>query len=139
LREAFGPYVRQLNRIQSTDAYSWLPTAISDKRVLTVREGSVIQGVAIFSDLDTVRTIEQIAVSPQHQGLGIGSALIARIELDAANEEIAALELDTAQKMSSLVDLYIRCGFKVIDTGLAEHGRDGYTRVFMRKMVTSTN
>ena len=135
LRAAFGGYVRQLNRIQSSDAYSWLAESIAAQQVLTAREGTHILGVAIFSDQGRKRTIEQIAVAPDSQGRGIGRALIHRIEQNTIKANMASLELDTAEKMIHLVDLYRNCGFEIVSSGPPKHGRDNYTRVFMRKLI----
>jgi len=48
---------------------------------------------------------------------------------------MASLELDTAEKMIHLVDLYRNCGFEIVSSGPPRHGRDNYTRVFMRKLI----
>lgn len=94
-----------------------------------------IQGVAIFSDSASSRTIEQIGVRPDNQGGGIGSALIEEIEGDAALIGISILELETVEFMSDLIRFYDKHGFDEVRRGPPKHGNDEFTRVFLRKII----
>lgn len=135
LRAAFEDYVQKLGRKQSEDAYSWLPEAASQKRVLVAIDNSVIHGVAICAVSSGSWSIEQVAVNPRSQGRGIGSALIERIEQDATAAGVHILELDTAEIMTDLLRLYRRHGFEIARKGLPKHGRDQFVRVFMQKTI----
>ncbi|MDX8355635.1 GNAT family N-acetyltransferase [Cognatiyoonia sp. IB215182] len=127
--------MRQLGREQSDDAYSWLPEAVLQNRVLVSVNSSEIQGVAIFSASETIWTIEQVAVKPSLKGHGIGRTLIHRVEHDAKSAGAHKLELDTAEVMTDLLRFYEKLGFTINRRGLPEHGRDNFIRVYMEKAI----
>jgi len=136
LRSAFAPYVHRLGRKQTDEAYSWLPDAISDQRVIKAEIQGDIVGVAICTDEANARHIDQIAVSPTVQGQGIGSALLLTLEQDAFASKLSILELETAEMMTHLLRLYQSHGFEIIDRGPPKHSLDEHTRVYMRKAIT---
>lgn len=62
-----------------------------------------------------VAAFGQLAVSPAHQGRGIGSNLIAEVERRARQAGALELALDTAEPARHLVDYYARLGYRVVE------------------------
>ncbi|MFM9923827.1 GNAT family N-acetyltransferase [Variovorax sp. H27-G14] len=73
--------------------------------------------------------IDVIAVLPQHQGTGVGRALLELAEREAARQGHASIYLYTNEKMTENLALYQRIGY-------VEYKREtleGRTRVYLRK------
>ena len=88
-----------------------------------------VQGFAVFYPRGDHMHLENVAVSPEHQGQGVGRALVAHCEKSATSQELAAIELYTNLKMTENLTLYPALGY-------AETGRrqeDGFDRVYFRK------
>ena len=85
---------------------------------------------ALLLDLtDEGFLVDVIAVSPAHQGTGVGRALLALAEREALRQDHASIYLYTNEKMTENLALYQRIGY-------VEYKRetlDGRTRVFLRK------
>ena len=73
--------------------------------------------------------LENLAVAPDHQGRGIGRALIAHVEARAMARGAAYVELFTHEAMTENRRLYARLGYE--ETGYLVE--DGYRRVLMEK------
>jgi ribosomal protein S18 acetylase RimI-like enzyme len=67
--------------------------------------------------------IENVAVSPRHQGRGIGRKLMAHAEMVAALSGFGEMKLYTNKLFVENVQLYIRLGYRVCQE---EEFRDGY-------------
>ncbi len=135
LREAFWDYVVRLGRTDGPSFYPLLGSMIAEHRVLVARRNEELVGVAVYSDLQTSRFIEQIGIHPECQGMGIGRALLDRIEQSAVESGYDCLELNTAEMMSHLVRLYTKWGFNIIRTGPPKHAMDTHPRVYMSKQL----
>ena len=134
-RSAFDPYVRLLGRELSINAYDWLPDSIKAGNVwLAIQEGKMVGAVAIIPEGDTW-SIDQVAVSPEMQGQGVGTEMLSSIEVLARNQGIIKLSLDTARMMTDLIRLYKKLGFRIINEGKPKHGKDSHVRVFMEKAL----
>jgi len=59
-----------------------------------------------------VATVHQFAVLPEHQGRGVGSALLGRAEVLAQAEGYQELALDTAEPAGHLLEYYRRRGYR---------------------------
>ncbi len=73
--------------------------------------------------------IENTAVDPQAQGLGLGGRLLAFAEAEAGRQDRNALELYTNEKMTENQSLYPHLGYR--ETG--RRTEDGFARVYYRK------
>jgi len=76
--------------------------------------------------------IENVAVSPRHQGHGYGRRLMDFAEDQARERGAPALTLYTNEKMTENLALYARLGFH--ETG--RRTEDGFARVYMVKTLT---
>ena len=75
--------------------------------------------------------VDNVAVDPLRQGRGIGRALMAFAEREAARRGYAELRLYTHEKMSENLAMYPALGWQ--ETGRGEEA--GYRRVFFRKSI----
>lgn len=81
-----------------------------------------------------VCVLSQFAVEPRLQGLGIGRALLAKIESEAIRLGADTLALDTSEKATDLIRMYERWGFRIV----AFHqwgGNVNYRSVVMSKTL----
>jgi GNAT superfamily N-acetyltransferase len=73
--------------------------------------------------------IDVIAVLPQHQGTGLGRALLELAEREALRQGHASVYLFTNEKMTENLALYQRIGY----VEYRRESLDGRTRVYLRK------
>lgn len=76
--------------------------------------------------------IENVAVSPRHQGRGYGRRLMDFAEDQARERGAPAVTLYTNEKMAENLALYARLGYR--ETG--RRTEDGFARVYMIKTLT---
>ncbi len=94
-------------------------------------EGGVLAGFIVFYPRGDHMHLENVAVSPDHQGQGVGGELIAFCEEQAHSNGCAAVELYTNEKMSENLTLYPKLGY--VETGRGT--QHGFHRVFFRKEI----
>ncbi len=112
-----------------------------------VNDDDIPVGYVLVDDVDGAAHIEQVSVLPEHQGRGLGRALIDRAERWAADRGITALTLTTFGHIPWNRPLYEHLGFRVLaedELGPelralrameAVHGLDPTLRVVMRREV----
>lgn len=76
----------------------------------------------------------QFAVDPEHQGKGIGSALLRTIERRAAEKGMAELALDTAEGVGDLIRMYEARGYRFV--GYIQWEVTNYRSVVLSKKLT---
>ncbi|TNC15950.1 GNAT family N-acetyltransferase [Methylobacterium terricola] len=99
------------------------------KRLVFVAEGE--DGIVGTASLDG-RVVRTVFVAPKHQGIGIGKALMAAVEMEAVEQEIAALTVPssvTAEKF------YAKLGFTAVRESY--HG-DERTIIMERALLRPT-
>lgn len=132
---AFTPYVKKLVGGATAGPYPWLKVAIDRGDVYIGLDGGNTIGVIITSRNNDELIIEQLAVDPKRQGIGIGEWLLKNIEQTARHEKVKVLSLQTAEMMTDLLRFYGRHGFKVVRKSLPAHGDDDHLRVHMIKRL----
>lgn len=80
-----------------------------------------------------VASAHQMAVAPRHQGRGVGSRLLLVAETWAREDGFSELALDTAEPALHLIEMYLRRGYKRVET-LQGEGKK-YRSVFMSKSL----
>jgi ribosomal protein S18 acetylase RimI-like enzyme len=99
--------------------------------VWLLEEGSVIAGIIVLLPATDYLLLDNIAVSPARQGLGLGRRLLAFAEAEALRRGYAEIRLYTHQTMVENQRLYASIGYE--ETGRGTEA--GYERVFMRKQL----
>jgi ribosomal protein S18 acetylase RimI-like enzyme len=96
-----------------------------------LEEGSVIAGIIVLLPATDYLLLDNVAVSPARQGLGLGRRLLAFAEAEALRRGYSEIRLFTHQTMVENQRLYASIGYE--ETGRGTEA--GYDRVFMRKQL----
>ncbi len=95
-------------------------------------EQQIIGGLVLMAETDYL-LLDNIAVHPDHQGRGVGRALLELAEAEALSQGYRELRLYTHETMTENIALYTRTGWVETHRGY----QAGYARVFMRKQLSS--
>lgn len=131
-REAYSVYVPVIGREPAPMAADHA-ALIAAGEVQVAEVDGRIAGVLVTRRQGSALLLESVAVDPACQGQGIGRALIARAEEQAAALGLAAVELYTNAAMTANLSLYPHLGY--VETG--RRTEDGFDRVFFRKPTAS--
>jgi ribosomal protein S18 acetylase RimI-like enzyme len=105
---------------------------ISERQVSIAERNGAIVGILVLNATDNGFFVDNVAVEPSHQGLGIGRILLELAESEARRQGFASINLYTHEKMVENQSLYGRIGY----VEYARRVEHGYSRVYMRKMLT---
>jgi ribosomal protein S18 acetylase RimI-like enzyme len=128
VRSAYAMYVPRIGREPSpmNDDY---PDLVGAAKVWVIEDGGELAGVLVLEDTPNALQIENIAVRPQSQGRGLGSALLSFADGEARRRGYSAVILYTNVHMTENLERYPKLGYVEVGRG-HEHGFD---RVFFRK------
>src|SRR6202048_1186229 len=104
---------------------------VSEGVVWVLEEGAVITAIIVLLPTANHLLLDNIAVSPARQGLGLGRRLLAFAEDEALRRGYREIRLYTHQTMVENQLLYTSIGYE--ETGRGTEA--GYDRVFMRKQL----
>jgi len=130
VRDAYAVYLDRMDRPPGPmlDDYGAL---IAEGAVSVLDEHGAIRAILVLLARPDHLLLDNVAVRPDSQGMGLGRRLIAFAENEARRLGHAELRLYTHVTMVENVALYARLGF--VETG---RGREhGYDRVFMTKRL----
>jgi len=99
--------------------------------VWVLEEGAAVAGIIVLLPTTNYMLLDNIAVSPTRQGLGLGRRLLAFAEAEALRRGYREIRLYTHQTMMENQRLYASIGYE--ETGRGTEA--GYDRVFMRKQL----
>jgi ribosomal protein S18 acetylase RimI-like enzyme len=131
VHEAYRHYVARLGKPPGPmlDDYG---QRIAQGQVWVFDDGGTLAGVLVLEDAENgALLLDNIAVAPAAQGKGLGRALIAFAEAEAARRGGSQLQLYTHVLMTENLALYGRLGFR--ETGRVTE--KGYERVYMAKQL----
>jgi ribosomal protein S18 acetylase RimI-like enzyme len=104
---------------------------VSESAVWELEEGTVLAGIIVLLPAPKYLLLDNIAVSPARQSLGLGRQLLAFAETEALRRGYREIRLYTHQTMVENQRLYASIGYE--ETGRGAEA--GYDRVFMRKQL----
>ncbi len=130
VREAYSPYVGRIGREPGPmlDDYGVL---ISQRRICVIEHDGAVQGLLVLIPQTDAMLLDNVAVSPRAQGLGLGRLLLAYAEQAAIAAGYRFIRLYTNEAMSENIALYSRIGYA--ETHRVEE--KGLRRVYMVKPV----
>ena len=99
--------------------------------VSVLEEGAAITGIIVLLPTTNYLLLDNVAVSPARQGLGLGRRLLTFAEAEALRRGYHEIRLYTHQTMVENQRLYASIGYE--ETGRGTEA--GYDRVFMRKQL----
>lgn len=129
-RLAYGTYVDRIGREPAPMTSDYEQIASSGMAILVWRE-SRVDGMLVFSLDAEDLLVENIAVSPQAQGAGLGSALLAEAERIAGKKDKQWVRLYTNEAMVENLAFYPRRGYLETHRSTV----DGYSRVHFAKQL----
>jgi ribosomal protein S18 acetylase RimI-like enzyme len=126
-------YAKYLDRMEKPPApmLADYATLIAYGEVYVLESGAVIAGLLVIETQDQTLLIENVAVDPAFQGLGLGRRLMAFAEQLARERGLRETRLYTNEIMVENLVFYRRLGFEEVERRVD----DGYRRVFMRKSL----
>lgn len=99
--------------------------------VYVLERGGAIDGVLVIEPKPGYLFLENVAVQPNAQGLGLGRRLLSFAEEQARQAGLSEIRLYTNELMTENIALYTRFGYEETD----RRSEDGYSRVFFRKRL----
>jgi ribosomal protein S18 acetylase RimI-like enzyme len=114
VRAAYGHYVPRLGGPPRpmTDDYA---EVVRTHRVIVAERGGEILGLAVLGVDDEGFFIDNVAVDPSHQGLGVGKSLLEHAESAARDAGFDSIYLYTHERMIENLALYERIGYVEYD------------------------
>lgn len=143
VRAAYSPYVERIGREPApmSDDYRALiaagrvtlahPTAHRTAASDTPPAPDIL-GLLVTQAFTDHLLIENIAVAPHAQGLGVGSLLLEHAYAEARSLGLAEVRLYTNEKMTENLSYYPRRGFAEVD----RRRENGFDRVYFARSVT---
>src|SRR5690242_21057967 len=127
-------YARYLTRMDKPPAQMSRGYGPLVQAGMTWVTGSPITAVLTLCPRDDHLYVENIAVDPSAQGRGLGRALMAFAEQQAARRNLGRMALVTHEAMTENQAIYARLGYA--ETG--RRSQDGYRRTYMQKPLTGS-
>jgi ribosomal protein S18 acetylase RimI-like enzyme len=108
-----------------TDDYA---EVVRTQRVIVAERGGEIAGLVVLGVGDEGFFVDNVAVHPSHQGIGVGKALLEQAELSARDAGFDSIYLYTHERMAENLALYSRIGYVEYDRRLHAGARIVYLR-----------
>ncbi|MCS4249862.1 N-acetyltransferase [Pseudomonas sp. BIGb0164] len=127
---AYSPYITRIGR-QPGPMLENYQALVAAGGVHVLDNAGQVQGFIILLDAPDALLLDNLAVAPQAQGLGLGRHLMDFAEHQARDAGYSAIRLYTNVAMTENIALYTRRGYS--ETHRAE--AHGLHRVYMRKTL----
>lgn len=129
--DAFGHYIERLGR-PPRPMLTDFNAVIRAQQAWVAVDGDAVAGALVLEPQhEGGFYVDIVAVSPTHQGTGLGRALLQFAEDMAARAGHTSIHLVTNAKMTENQRLYPHLGYVETGRGITE----GYDRVFYRKTL----
>jgi len=130
VRAAYSHYLSRIGKEPGPmlDDYRKL---IADQRVHVVEQDGIVKGVLVLIAERDVMLLDNVAVAPFAQGLGLGRRMLEFAERAARDAGLRSIRLYTNEAMTENISLYSRIGYS--ETHRAEE--KGLRRVYMTKQL----
>ena len=130
---AVAAYTRYIERIGKKPApmIADFGAAIEAEALYVIETATQICGFVVFYACNNHLHLENVAVDPRFQGLGLGMKLIEFVEQQARGGGYGSVELYTNVKMTENLGLYPRLGYVEFDRRI----EDGFDRIYFRKTL----
>ena len=127
---AYGHYVARIGKPPGPmlDDYA---VRVAESVVWVIEEGGSVDGIIVLVPKPDHLLLDNVAVAPERQDLGLGRLLLAFAEAEALRQGYREIRLYTHQTMIENQRLYAAIGYR--ETGRGTEA--GYDRVFMRKRL----
>jgi len=130
IRRAYTPWIARIGREPAPMGEDH-EAQVRGGFVRLARAGEDVVGVLVLIPRHGDLLVDNVAVAPEAQGLGIGRLLMARAEAEARGMGLPVVRLYTNVAMTGNAALYERLGY--VETHRAEE--NGFARIFMEKRL----
>lgn len=127
---AYSPYIPRIGREPGPMLENY-PALVAAGGVHVLENAGRVQGFIILLDSPGALLLDNLAVAPEAQSLGLGRQLMDFAELQARRTSYTAIRLYTHVAMTENIALYTRRGY--VETHRAEE--HGLHRVYMSKSL----
>ena len=104
---------------------------VKDDVVYMIAMGDACAGLIVMFPLEASLFVENVAVHPDYQGLGLGRRLMEFAACEAERLGLAEIRLYTNARMTENLEFYPRLGFEQTE----RCSENGYDRVYFRKRI----
>jgi len=111
VRTAFEIYVPRLGGVEPWPMRLGYAGIIADGQTWVAEEGGEVVGVVVLEDQADHLLLDVLAVSPGHQGSGVGRRLMALADEQAADRGFDEVRLFTNARMTENLAYYPRQGY----------------------------
>jgi ribosomal protein S18 acetylase RimI-like enzyme len=130
VRAAYAQYVPRLGGPPRPMTDDYAEVVRTHRVIVAERDGNIL-GLVVRGVSDEGFFVDNVAVDPSHQGIGVGKALLEHAESAARNAGFDSIYLYTHERMVENLALYSRIGYVEYDRRLL-----GGTRiVYLRKRL----
>ena len=129
--EAYAPYLDRMGGQRPAPMDEDYAAAVADHEAWVVEADGEVVGFLVLVGREDAMLLDNVAVSPSHQGLGAGRALLALAVVRARADGLARITLYTNEEMVENLALYDRIGYA--ETRRADE--HGFARVFYEKAL----
>jgi N-acetylglutamate synthase-like GNAT family acetyltransferase len=133
ITSAYAMYVPRIGR-QPGPMLADYAALINEQKVFVLEIDRAVQGVLVLIPEKEVMLLENVAIRPKMQGLGLGQILYQFAERQTIEAGFRSIKLYTHELMTENIALYLRAGY--VETHRVEV--DGFRRVYMVKDVANT-
>lgn len=130
MRAAYQHYVPRLGNTPRPMLLDYAEV-VREHAVTVAETGGELAGALVLSVTPDGFKLFIVGVHPAFQGRGIGRALLEHAEAEARRQGFDSIYLSTQEKMTENQALYAKVGYREY----ARRLEDGYSRVYMRKML----
>ena len=127
---AYTMYVERIGREPAPMIANFAASIEKGHLHVAQEDGQVVGFVVFYPERDHVH-LENVAVTPGFQSLGIGTRLIGFVEQQAQQDGYTRIELYTNAKMTENLEFYPRLGYQQFDRRV----EDGFDRVYFSKTL----
>jgi ribosomal protein S18 acetylase RimI-like enzyme len=114
VRAAYAHYVERLGGPPRPMTDDYAEVGRSRRVIVAEREGEIL-GVVVLGVSDEGFFVDNVAVHPSHQGIGVGRALLEHAENAARDAGFDSIYLYTHERMVENLALYSRIGYVEYD------------------------
>lgn len=130
VNDAYRHYIPRMGKLPGPMLADYAEEIAHHQVWVAEDQGRLIGGLVLIPHADHL-LLDNVAVHPNHQGQGVGRALLELAESEAMDQGYTELCLYTHETMTENIALYTRLGWEETHRAF----QAGYLRVFMRKRL----
>jgi ribosomal protein S18 acetylase RimI-like enzyme len=127
VRTAYEPYVERLGEPPRPMTVDYAEV-VRSHHVTVAERGGEILGLVVLGVSDEGFFVDNVAVDPSHQGIGVGRALLEHAETAARDAGFDSIYLYTHERLVENLALYSRIGYVEYDRRMHGAARIAYLR-----------